>query len=105
MSLGLTLSNIPNGIGAGILHIDIWLLGALNFVASLLMLGIGLQVGRRGVHWLGRMQAMLLAYSWPHWVPRKWCFDLVTSAVSLQAVTLLVLCVAEFWKTIRFIAH
>lgn len=54
LSLGLTLNNIPNGIGAGILHIDIWLLGALNFVASLLMLGIGLQVGRRGVRWLGR---------------------------------------------------
>lgn len=54
LSLGLTLNNIPNGLGAGILHINIWLLGALNFVASLLMLGIGLQVGRRGVHWFGR---------------------------------------------------
>ncbi len=54
LSLGLTLNNIPNGVGAGMLHINIWLLGALNFIASLLMLGIGLQVGRRGVHWLGR---------------------------------------------------
>ena len=54
LSLGLTLNNIPNGVGAGMLHINIWLLGGLNFIASLLMLGIGLEVGQRGVQWLGR---------------------------------------------------
>lgn len=54
LSLGLTLNNIPNGVGAGILHIDIWLLASMNFLASLLTLALGLQVGRRGVHWLGR---------------------------------------------------
>lgn len=54
LSLGLTLNNIPNGVGAGMLHINIWLLGGLNFVASLLTLGLGMHVGRRGMHWLGR---------------------------------------------------
>ncbi|MCD2178825.1 hypothetical protein [Rhizobium sp. C1] len=53
LSLGLTLNNIPNGVGAGMLHIDIVLLGLLNFIASLATLSLGVHVGRRGVRWLG----------------------------------------------------
>lgn len=59
LSLGLTLNNIPNGVGAGILHIDIWLLGSSNFLTSLLTLGVGVHVGHRGVHWVGRYAGYL----------------------------------------------
>lgn len=53
LALGLTLNNVPNGIGAGMLQIDIGLLAVLNFVASLLTLGLGIRIGRKGMRWIG----------------------------------------------------
>ncbi|MEC5406835.1 sporulation membrane protein YtaF [Paraburkholderia sp. MPAMCS5] len=59
LALGLSINNIPNGIGAGMLGLNIYAMTAVVFVASIVMIWLGIYFGRVGVRWAGRSAGVL----------------------------------------------
>lgn len=54
LALGLTINNIPNGIGAGMLGLNVYAMTAVVFVASIVTIWIGIYLGKLGVRWVGQ---------------------------------------------------
>lgn len=59
LALGLTINNIPNGVGAGILGLNIFAMTAVVFVASIVTIWLGIYLGKLGVRWVGRYASVL----------------------------------------------
>ncbi len=55
LALALTLNNLSNGIGAGLLGLDVALMMAFTAILSILTIWFGIEFGRySGVHWFGK---------------------------------------------------
>jgi len=55
LALALTLNNLSNGIGAGLLGLDVALMVAFTAILSILTIWFGIEFGRySGVHWFGK---------------------------------------------------
>ncbi|HEX8978418.1 MAG TPA: sporulation membrane protein YtaF [Parasulfuritortus sp.] len=59
LALGLTINNFPNGVGAGILHLNIYLMTATVFLISIITIWTGIYLGQSGVRWLGKSAALV----------------------------------------------
>lgn len=59
LALGLTINNIPNGIGAGMLGLNIYAMTAVVFVASIITIWLGICLGKLGVRWVGQSAGVL----------------------------------------------
>lgn len=59
LAFGLTINNIPNGVGAGILGLNIFAMTAIVFVASIVTIWLGIYLGKLGVRWVGRYASVL----------------------------------------------
>ena len=59
LALGLTINNIPNGIGAGMLGLNIYAMTALVFIASIVTIWLGIYLGKFGVRWVGNSAGVL----------------------------------------------
>lgn len=59
LALGLTINNIPNGIGAGMLGLNVYAMTAVVFVVSIITIWIGIYLGKLGVRWVGRSAGVL----------------------------------------------
>ena len=59
LSLGLTINNIPNGVGAGMVGCGAILMTGSVFVFSILTIWIGISGGLAGYKWLGRFTGMI----------------------------------------------
>ena len=53
LALGLIINNIPNGIGAGMLGLNMYAMTAVVFAASIVTIWLGTYLGRLGVRWVG----------------------------------------------------
>ncbi len=55
LALALTLNNLSNGIGAGLLGLDVALMVVLTAILSILTIWFGIEFGEySGVHWFGK---------------------------------------------------
>src|SRR5271157_2739370 len=55
LALALTLNNLSNGIGAGLLGLDVALMVAFTAILSILTIWFGIAFGKySGVHWFGK---------------------------------------------------
>ena len=55
LALALTLNNLSNGVGAGLLGLDVALMVALTAILSILTIWFGIAFGKySGVHWFGK---------------------------------------------------
>jgi len=59
LSLGLTINNIPNGVGAGMLGCGALLMTGSVFLFSILTIWIGISGGLWGFKWLGRLTGVI----------------------------------------------
>ncbi|MHB8204566.1 MAG: sporulation membrane protein YtaF [Desulfomonilaceae bacterium] len=60
LAFALTLNNLTNGIGAGLLGLNIALTTAFVVVLSIVTIWFGIQFGRySGVHWFGRFSGRI----------------------------------------------
>ena len=60
LAFALTLNNLTNGIGAGLLGLNITLTTAFVVVLSIVTIWFGIQFGRySGVHWFGRFSGRI----------------------------------------------
>ncbi len=59
LSLGLTINNIPNGVGAGMVGCGAILMTGAVFLFSILTIWIGISGGLAGYKWLGRFTGMI----------------------------------------------
>ncbi len=62
LALALTLNNLSNGIGAGLLGLDVALMIALTGILSVLTIWFGIEFGHySGVHWFGKFAGHISA--------------------------------------------
>jgi putative sporulation protein YtaF len=55
LALALTLNNLSNGVGAGLLKLDVALMVAFTAILSIVAIWFGIEFGRySGVHWFGK---------------------------------------------------
>lgn len=59
LSLGLTINNIPNGVGAGMLGCGALLMTGSVFLFSILTIWIGISGGLLGFKWLGQLTGVI----------------------------------------------
>jgi putative sporulation protein YtaF len=59
LALGLTINNIPNGIGAGMLGLNIYAMTTAVFVTSIITIWLGIYMGKLGVRSMGRSAGVL----------------------------------------------
>ena len=59
LALGLSINNIPNGIGAGALGLNIYLMTLAVFVASVITILSGVKMGRLGVSAIGETSELM----------------------------------------------
>ena len=59
LALGLSINNIPNGIGAGMLGLNIYAMTAAVFITSIITIWIGICLGELGVRWVGKSAGIL----------------------------------------------
>jgi putative sporulation protein YtaF len=59
LSLGLTINNIPNGVGAGMLGLSPILLTISVFLFSIMTIWIGISGGQFGFHRLGKLTGVI----------------------------------------------
>ncbi len=59
LSLGLTINNIPNGVGAGMLGCGALLMTGSVFLFSILTIWIGISGGLLGFKWLGKLTGVI----------------------------------------------
>ncbi|EEA04263.1 sporulation protein YtaF [Burkholderia sp. H160] len=59
LALALTINNIPNGVGAGMLGLNIYAMTAAVFVVSIITIWLGIYLGKLGVRWMGRFAGVL----------------------------------------------
>ncbi len=59
LSLGLTLNNIPNGVGAGMMGLNAYITTTAVFVVSITTIWIGISCGRSGYRWLGNSAGLI----------------------------------------------
>ncbi|RQH06554.1 sporulation membrane protein YtaF [Paraburkholderia dinghuensis] len=59
LALGLTINNIPNGAGAGMLGLNIYAMTAVVFVVSIITISFGTYLGKLGVHRVGKSAGVL----------------------------------------------
>jgi len=59
LSLGLTINNIPNGVGAGMLGCGAILMTGSVFLFSILTIWIGISGGLLGFKWLGKLTGVI----------------------------------------------
>jgi len=59
LALGLTINNIPNGVGAGMVGLNIYAMTAVVFVVSLATIWLGIYLGKLGVGWAGKSAGAL----------------------------------------------
>lgn len=54
LAFGLTINNIPNGVGAGMLSLNIYAMTAVVFLVSIVTIRLGIYLGQLGVRWVGK---------------------------------------------------
>jgi putative sporulation protein YtaF len=59
LALALTINNIPNGVGAGMLGLNVYALTAVVFVVSIITIWLGIYLGKLGMRWMGRFTGVL----------------------------------------------
>ncbi len=59
LALGLTLNNIPNGVGAGMLGLNLYLTTGVIFLVSIITIWIGIFCGYLGIHWIGKSAGLI----------------------------------------------
>jgi putative sporulation protein YtaF len=59
LSLGLTLNNIPNGVGAGMLGLSLPITTGAVFLVSIIFIWVGIYCGQLGIHWLGKSAGLI----------------------------------------------
>jgi putative sporulation protein YtaF len=59
LALGLTLNNIPNGLGAGLLGLNAWLTTSAVFLLSIITIWVGISGGHFGYRRLGRSTGLI----------------------------------------------
>ena len=62
LAFGLTLNNIPNGVGAGMLGLNISITTAAVFLVSVITIWIGIYFGQLGVRWLGKSAGLISGF-------------------------------------------
>lgn len=59
LACGLTLNNIPNGVGAGLLGLSALITTAAVFLLSIIAIWTGIFCGHWGIRWLGRSAGLI----------------------------------------------
>ena len=59
LAFGLTLNNIPNGVGAGMLGFSLAITTSAVFLLSIMTIWIGIYFGQLGIRWLGKSAGLL----------------------------------------------
>ena len=59
LALGLTINNIPNGVGAGMLSLNIYAMTAAVFLSSIVTILLGIYFGKFARRWVGRSAGVL----------------------------------------------
>jgi len=59
LSLGLTINNIPNGVGAGMLGCGAILMTSSVFLFSIMTIWVGITGGHFGFKWLGQLTGVI----------------------------------------------
>lgn len=59
LALGLTINNIPNGVGAGMVGLNIYAMTAVVFLVSIVTIWLGIYLGKLGVGWVGKSAGVL----------------------------------------------
>ncbi|WP_233856201.1 sporulation membrane protein YtaF [Paraburkholderia sp. HD33-4] len=59
LAFALTINNIPNGVGAGMLGLNVYAMTAAVFVVSIITIWLGIYFGKLGVRWMGRFTGVL----------------------------------------------
>ncbi len=59
LACGLTLNNIPNGVGAGLLGLSALIMTSAVFVVSILTIWFGIFCGHVGIRWLGKSAGLI----------------------------------------------
>lgn len=59
LAFGLTLNNIPNGVGAGMLGLNVFIMTSVVFLVSIITIWIGIYFGHLGIRWLGKSAGLL----------------------------------------------
>jgi putative sporulation protein YtaF len=54
LAFGLTLNNIPNGVGAGMLGFSLSITTSAVFLISIITIWIGIYFGQLGIRWVGQ---------------------------------------------------
>ena len=62
LAFGLTINNIPNGVGAGMLGLNISITTAAVFLVSVITIWIGIYFGQLGVRWLGKSAGLISGF-------------------------------------------
>jgi putative sporulation protein YtaF len=59
LAFALTINNIPNGVGAGMLGLNLYAMTVTVFVVSIITIWLGIYLGKLGVRWMGRATGVL----------------------------------------------
>jgi putative sporulation protein YtaF len=59
LAFGLTLNNIPNGVGAGMLGFSLSITTSAVFLFSIITIWIGIYFGELGIHWMGKSTGLI----------------------------------------------
>jgi putative sporulation protein YtaF len=59
LAFGLTLNNIPNGVGAGMLGYNLSITTSAVFLVSIITIWIGIYFGHLGIRWVGKSAGLL----------------------------------------------
>ena len=59
LAFGLTLNNIPNGVGAGMLGFSLSITTSAVFLISIITIWIGISFGQLGIRWMGKSAGLI----------------------------------------------
>ena len=59
LAFGLTLNNIPNGVGAGMLGFSLSITTSAVFLVSIITIWIGIYLGHLGIRWVGKSAGLI----------------------------------------------
>jgi putative sporulation protein YtaF len=59
LAFGLTLNNIPNGVGAGMLGFSLSITTSAVFLFSIMTIWIGTYIGHLGIRWVGKSAGLI----------------------------------------------
>jgi putative sporulation protein YtaF len=59
LALGLTINNIPNGVGAGMLGLNLFLMTSAVFFVSIITIWLGIYLGQLGIRWIGESAGLI----------------------------------------------